>query len=194
MSIELVATASSPTATTDPSISQYDDTFGRALNDFERLMGQDYYRPTNLESAKAVLEVLDNIVKPFDFDGLSAGDQSLTTWLESFVDLLFTVSATLWETTQTVSLTHECYCTLTSLSHQPPSPEKTICNAIVVLLEVSLFQKLHVRVPVMTIMTIISRLLINLTRATSRSWISSIVFNITSNVSTISIIPPSPPT
>src|SRR6266567_1755157 len=130
MSIELVVTASGPTVTTDPSTSQFNDTFGRALNDFEKLMGPDY-EPTNFESAKADLVELRKILHFFDVDGFQAGNQSLTTWLESYVDLLFTVSATLWETTQAVSLTHDsllsCYCTLKSLSHQPPSPDKTVC-------------------------------------------------------------------
>ena len=123
MSIELAVTASSPTVTTDPSTSQYNDTFGRALNDFEKLMGQDY-KPTNFESAKAALEELGKTVHLYDVDGFRAGNQinqSPTTWLESYVDLLFTVSAKLWETTQAVSLTHDsllpCYCTLMSLSH-----------------------------------------------------------------------------
>ena len=144
--MELVVTASSPTVTTDPSVSQYNDTFRSALNDFEKLMGQDH-KPTNFESAEAVLEELGKTVQLFN--SYHAGNQRLKTWLESYVDLLFTVSATLWETTRAVSLTHEslllCYCTLTSLSHQPPSPEKTICNAIVVLTEVILFQTLHAR-------------------------------------------------
>jgi hypothetical protein len=158
-------------------------------------MGQDH-KPPNFESAKAVSEELDKTVQLFD--SFRAGNQSLKTWLESHVDLLFTVSATLWETTQAVSLTHDlllpCYCTLTSPSHQPPSPEKAICNAIVVLIEVSLFQKLHARVPVMTIMIITPRPLMKLTRATNRLWSSSTVFNITSNASMIFMISPSPPT
>jgi hypothetical protein len=197
MSLGLVVTTLSTTATTDPSTAQYDDTFRRALNDFDKLMGQDH-KLTDFESPEAVVEVLSKTVQLFDVDGFRAGNQSLKTWLESYVDLLFTVSATLWESTQAVSLTHDsllsCYCTLTSLSHQAPSPEKTICNAIVVLIEVSLFQKLHARIPVMTIMTIIPRPLIKLTRVTSRLWISSIVFNITSNASMISMISPSSPT
>jgi hypothetical protein len=106
--------------TIDPSTSQYVDIFGRALNDFEKLMGQDY-KPTNFESAKAISEVLGETVNQFDVDGFRADNQSLTTWLESYVDLLFTVSAKLWETTQAVSVTHDsllrCYCILTSLSH-----------------------------------------------------------------------------
>jgi hypothetical protein len=145
-SIELVVTTSSPTVTqavsTDPSTSQYNETFGRALNGFENLMGQDH-KPTKFESPDAVLEVLDGTVE--QFNAFRAGNHGLKTWLESYVDLLFTVSEKIWEseTTQTVSFTHgpllPCYCTLTSLSHQPHSPEKTICNAIVVLIEVSLF-------------------------------------------------------
>jgi hypothetical protein len=143
MSIELVVTASSPTVMTDPSTSQYDETFGPAVNDFEKLMGLDY-KPASFESAKAVLVELSKTVQLFD--AFREGDQSLHTWLESYADLLFTVSPTLWETTQHVSLTlaHDsllpCYCILTSISHQPPSPEKTICDAIVVLIKVSLSQ------------------------------------------------------
>jgi len=93
--------------TTDPTTSQYDDTFGRALTDFEKLtglLGQDY-KPANFDSAKAVLEVLDKTVQ--QFDDFRPDNQGLRTWLESYVDLLFTVSATLWEATQTVSLTHD---------------------------------------------------------------------------------------
>jgi hypothetical protein len=124
MSIELVVTAPSPTVATDPSTSEYNATFGRASNDFEKLMAQDDHKPTDFESAKAVLEVLGETVKLFDADGFRAGNQSLTTWLKSYVDLLFTVSATLWESTQAVSLTHysllSCYCTLTSF---PPASE-----------------------------------------------------------------------
>jgi hypothetical protein len=115
---ELVVTALSTTATTDPSTSQYDDTFGRASTDFEKLMGQDQ-GPTDFKSAEAVLEELDKTVQLFE--GFRAGNERLKTWLESYVDLLFTVSETVWESTQTVSLTHDsllpCYCTQTSLSH-----------------------------------------------------------------------------
>src|ERR1700733_6991934 len=98
MSMELVVAASSSTVTTDvtdPSTSQYDDIFGRALNDFEKLMGQNY-KPTNFESAKAVLELLDIWVP--HFDEFMDGNQrlKLKTWLELYVDLLFTVSAMLW--------------------------------------------------------------------------------------------------
>jgi hypothetical protein len=100
--MKFVVTGSSQTMTTDPSISQYNDTFGRALNDFENLMGQDH-KPTNFLSAKAVSEKLGKMVQLFD--DFHAGDQGLKTWLDSYVDLLFTVSATLWETTQAVSLT-----------------------------------------------------------------------------------------
>lgn len=109
MSIELVVTASNPTVTTDPLTSMYNDTFGPALDDFEKLMGQDY-EPTNFESPEAVLEELGQTVYRF-----RAGHQTLNTWLESYVELLFTVSATLWEATQVVSLTHHShlpyYCT-----------------------------------------------------------------------------------
>jgi hypothetical protein len=197
MSVELVVTASSPAVMTDPSTSQYNETFGPAVDGFEKLMGQDY-KPASFESANAVLVELSKTVQRFD--DFRDGNQSLHTWLESYADLLFAVSATLWETTQDVSLTlaHDSllpfYCILTSISHQPFSPEKTICNAIVVLIEVSLSPKLHARVPVMTIMTIISRPLTKLKRNTSRLWISSIVFNFASNTSTVSMISPSFPT
>jgi hypothetical protein len=146
MPLELVEAASNPTVTTDPSTTQYDDTFGRALNDFKKLMGQDH-KLTNFKSPEAVSTVLSKTVQLFDDADFRAGNQSLKTWLESYVDLLFTVSATLWETTQTVSLTRDslpsrpCYCTLMSPSHQPPSPENTICNAIVVLIEVPFSSK-----------------------------------------------------
>jgi hypothetical protein len=113
MSIELVVTTSSPTVTTDPSTYQYNDTFGHASDVFEKLMGQDY-QLTNFKSAKAVLEELGKTVQ--HFSGFLSGNQRLKTWLESYVDLLFTVSATLWETTEEVSLTHDsplpCCCTL----------------------------------------------------------------------------------
>lgn len=95
MSVELVVT--------DPSTAQYDKTFGRALEDFEKLMGQDR-KPTDFQSAKAVLEVLSRTVQRFRVDDFRASNQRLTTWLESYVNLLFTVSETLWETTQDVSV------------------------------------------------------------------------------------------
>ena len=99
----------------DPSTTQYNETFGPASNDFEKLMGQDQ-KSTNFESPKAVLEVLDETVQ--QFDDFRAGNQKLKTWLESYVDLLFTVSAKLWENTQAVSLAHDslllCCCTLTA--------------------------------------------------------------------------------
>jgi hypothetical protein len=111
---ELVVTALSTTAvtaTTDPTVSQYDDTFGVAFKDFEKLMGQDY-KPTNFKSSEAVLEELDKTVRLFD--GFRAGNEGLKTWLESYVDLLFMVSESVWEATQAVSLTHDpllpCYC------------------------------------------------------------------------------------
>ena len=106
MDIELVATTSNPTVpvATDPSTSQYDETFSRASNDFEKLMGQDL-KPTKLESVEAILEVLGETVQ--QFDDFRAGNHGLQTWLESYVNLLFTVSAKLWEATQTVSLTHD---------------------------------------------------------------------------------------
>lgn len=193
MSVELVVTTSSPT---DPSTAQYDETFGQVLKDYEKLMGQDH-KPTNFESDKAVLEVLGKTVHRFE-DYID-GNQRLKTWLESYVDLLFTVSATLWENTEVVSLTHErlappvlLYSNVSFRQH--PSPEQTICNAIVVLIEVSLFQNLHAPVLVTTMMTIIPRPLLKLTRTTSRLWNSSIVFNFTFNASTISMVSPSYPT
>ena len=98
------------TATTDPTVSQYDDTFGLAFKDFEKLMGQDY-KPTNFKSSKAVLEELDKTV--LLFDSVRAGNDGLKTWLETYVDLLFMVSESVWEATQAVSLTHDpllpCY-------------------------------------------------------------------------------------
>ena len=109
--MDLVGTASGPTATTDPSISQYNDIFGHALNAFEKLIRQYYKgrdKPTDFESAEAALIVLDETVRRFG--NFRADNQKLLTWLESYVDLLFTVSATLWETTQTVSLTHDPFC------------------------------------------------------------------------------------
>jgi hypothetical protein len=113
MSIELVETASSPTVTTDPTISQYSDIFDHALYDFQKLMGQDH-KPTNFKSIEAVLKELSETVQ--HFSDFYTGNQSLMTWLESYVDLLFTVSATVWETTQVVSLTRDsplpCCCTL----------------------------------------------------------------------------------
>lgn len=102
MDSELVITTSSPPVTADPSTSQYDETFGPASNDFEELMGQDY-KSTNFESPESVLEVLDETVQ--QFNKFRAGNEGLKTWLESYVNLLFTVSAKIWENTQTVSLT-----------------------------------------------------------------------------------------
>ena len=114
MSTELAVMASSPTVTTDPSVSQYNETFGPASDVFEKLMGQ-YHKSTHFESPKAVLEVLDKTMQQFDDFGV--GSQRLNMWLEFYVDLLFTVSAKLWENTQAVSITHNslllCYCTLT---------------------------------------------------------------------------------
>jgi hypothetical protein len=169
MDIELVETTPNQivAVTTDTFTSHFNKTFGRALNDFEKLMGQDH-RHTKFESPEAVMEVLDETVKKFN--GFRAGNHGLKTWLESYADLLFTVSE-LWksEIIHAVSTTHDsllpCYYILTSLSHQHHSPEKAISNAIVVLIEVSLFQKLQPRVPVMTI--IIPRLLSKSKRATS---------------------------
>ena len=90
---------------TDPTTSQYKDTFGGVLTDFENLMGQDYKPTTDYGSAeavkKAIEEVLDKTKQKYD------GSDGLKTWLESYVDLLFTVSATLWETTQSVSFAHD---------------------------------------------------------------------------------------
>jgi hypothetical protein len=146
--------------TTDSFTSHFQKTFGHAVRDFEKLMGQDH-KPTKFESPKAVMEVLHETVEKFN--DFRDGDHGLKTWLESYAHLLFTVSQ-LWksENIQAVSPTHDsllpCYYILTSLSHQPHhSPEKAISNAIVVLIEVSLFRNLHPRVPVMTI--IIPRLL-----------------------------------
>jgi len=55
-------------------------------------MGQDH-KLTNSESAKAVLEELSKTVQ--HFYGFRAGNQMLKTWLESYVVILVTVSATL---------------------------------------------------------------------------------------------------
>ena len=89
--MEFVETASR----TDPSPSQYNDIFGRASNYFEKLMRQDqfYHKPSEFESAEAVLDVLYETVHRFD--DFIVGDQRLKTWLEFYVDMLFKVSATL---------------------------------------------------------------------------------------------------
>ena len=192
MDIELVESTPNQivAVTTDTFTSHFNKTFGRALNDFEKLMGQDH-RHTKFESPEAVMEVLDETVQ--QFNDFRDGNHGLKTWLKSYADLLFTVSEH-WksEIIHAVSTTHDsllpCYYILTSLSHQHHSPEKAISNAIVVLIEVSLFQKLHPRVPVMTI--IIPRLLSKSKRATSPLWISSTVINSTFNASTN--IPSSP--
>ena len=176
--------------TTDTFTSHFHKTFGRALHDFEKLTGHGH-KHIKFESPEAVMEVLDETVQ--QFNDFRDGDHALKTWLKSYADLLFTVSE-LWksEIIHAVSPTQDsllpCYYILTSLSHQHHSPEKAISNAIVVLVEVSLFQKLHPRVPVMTI--IIPRLLSKSKRATSPLWISSTVINSTFNASTN--IPSSP--
>lgn len=62
-------------------------------------------------------------------------------------------------------------------SQMPPSPEKTICKAIVVLASHrgQSLQKLHARVPVMTIITITPRPLIKLnTTETCRADLSGV--------------------
>ena len=105
MSIELVVTASSPTVTTDPSTSQYGAELDRALKDFEKLMEQDDYKPTSFESPEAVSEELLKTVQRFD--DFRGGNKRLKTWLEYYVDIIFTISATLWEPTQAVSLTRD---------------------------------------------------------------------------------------
>ena len=155
MDIDLVETTPNPivAVTKDTFTSHFHKTFGGALHDFEKLMGQDY-KHIKFESSEAFMKVLHETLK--QFNDYRAGDHGLKTWLESYADLLFTVSE-LWksEIIHAVSPTHDsllpCYYILTSLSHQHHSPEKAISNAIVVLIEVSLFQKLHPRVPVMTI-------------------------------------------
>ena len=112
--MELRVTASRSTVPTDPSAAQYNDVLGCAVYDFETLMGQDHKLPTNFQSAYAVLAVLDKTVHRFH--DYRAGNQRLKMWLESYVDLLFTVSAKLWEATQAVSPTHDsllpCYSTV----------------------------------------------------------------------------------
>ena len=162
MDIELVETTPNrivPVTTATDSTSHFHETFGRALHDFEKLMGHGH-KHIKFESPEAVMEVLHETLK--QFNDFRDGDHALKTWLESYADLLFTVSE-LWkrENIQAVSPTHDsllpCYYILTSLSHQHHSPEKAISNAIVVLVKVSQFQKLHPRVPVMSI--IIPRLL-----------------------------------
>ena len=98
---------------TDPTTFQYKDTFGGVLTDFEKLIGQDYKPTTDYDSAEAVKEVLDETVQKLDVS------ERLKTLLGPYVDILFMVSATLWEDTQSVSLAHgslpQCYyCTLTT--------------------------------------------------------------------------------
>jgi hypothetical protein len=98
MSTELVVVT---TSSTDPSTPQYDETFGPASDEFEKLMGPDH-KPTNFEYAKAPWEVLEERVK---FDDFRSGNEGPKMWLESYVELLFKVSAKLWENTKDVSLT-----------------------------------------------------------------------------------------
>jgi hypothetical protein len=195
MDIELVETTPNRIVpvTTNSFTSHFHKTFGRALHDFEKLMGQDH-KHIMFESSEAVMKVLHETVK--QFNDFRDGDHGLKTWLESYAHLLFTVSEH-WESEiiHAVSPTHDslllCYYILTSLSHQHHSPEKAISNAIVVLIEVSLFQKLHPRVPVVTIT--IPRLLWKSKRATSPLWIFSTVINSTFNASTnITSSPPKP--
>ena len=81
-------------------------------------MGQDY-EPTNFESAEAVLEVLKKTVH--QFNDFRTGDQKQNMWLEFYVDLLFTVSATLWETTQAVSVAYKSPVCLSNVSF-PSAP------------------------------------------------------------------------
>ncbi|KAI0262687.1 hypothetical protein BGY98DRAFT_1104080 [Russula aff. rugulosa BPL654] len=122
MDIELVETTPSPLAIvsvpvmTGPSTSQFNEKFDLASNNFKKLLGQR--DPTKFESPEAVFKAIDETVQ--QFNDFRAGNHSLKTWLESYVDLLFRVSEKLWESKSTEA---------------PPSPEKMICNAIVILIE-----------------------------------------------------------
>ena len=118
MNIELVETTPNRIVpvTTDSFTSHFHKTFGRALHDFEKLMGQDH-KHIKFESPEAVMEVLHETVK--QFDDFRDGDHGLKTWLESYADLLFTVSE-FWksEVIHAVSPAHDsllpCYYILTS--------------------------------------------------------------------------------
>ena len=138
--------------TSSTSGSDYDKTFGRALNDYKKLTGQDLnthpfaLNSSDFTSSDAVLKVLQEKVEAFD--DVRNDNEMLMTWLEYYVSLLFTVSAALWESTEIVSLENLTLSVLRyyNIFFQPSSLEKTICTAIVVLLEVSLLQKVHAHV------------------------------------------------
>jgi hypothetical protein len=99
---------SGPTTNPSSSAADYDKTFGRALNDYKKLTGQDLnthpfaLNPNNFKSTDAVLKVLQAKVEAFD--DVRDGNEMLMTWLGSYVSLLFTISSTLWESPETVSL------------------------------------------------------------------------------------------
>ena len=102
-----------PTTNRSSSASDYDDTVGRALNGYKKLTGQDLnthsfaLNPDNFRSSDAILKVLEERVKALY--EVRDDNEMLMTWLEYYVSLLFTVSATLWESTEIVSfkgLTH----------------------------------------------------------------------------------------
>lgn len=97
-----------PTTNLSSSAADYDKTFGRALNDYKKLTGQDLnthpfaLNPNNFKSTDAVLKVLQAKVEAFD--DVRDGNEMLMTWLGSYVTLLFTISPTLWGSPETVSL------------------------------------------------------------------------------------------
>jgi hypothetical protein len=114
--------------------SEYDKTFGRALNDYKKLTGQDLnthpfaLNPNNFKSSDAVLKVLQEKVKALD--GVRDDNEMLMTWLEYYVTLLFTVSATLWESTEIVSFKRSyssCITVLKCIFSAVRSTENNLC-------------------------------------------------------------------
>ena len=90
---------------TTSSTETFDHWFERS--NYEKLTGLDlgahHFAPklNNTNSPGVVLDALRDRIKAFD---VPRGDKKLMTWLESIIDLLFTVSAKLREsTTEAVS-------------------------------------------------------------------------------------------
>jgi hypothetical protein len=91
-----------------PSTSEYTRVFGRAMNRYKKLTGQDLdthtlsSKPDKFGSKGAVLDALRGQMEAFD--EFRQGNEILMMWLESIVDILFTVSAKLGESTEAVRI------------------------------------------------------------------------------------------
>ena len=100
----------------DTSTSDYDRVFAPAIDEYKMQIGQDLktnlvtFKLDKVKSTDDILCVFRQRMQNFDKSRNGNLNETLIMWLERVVDLLFTVSAKLGESTSDVSRKSHSFC------------------------------------------------------------------------------------